>query len=395
MRLDISATAARDPWLRILIILATIIAALYLGQMVWSLFGHVADLVLVFVFAWIISFVLEPVVAALRSRIPRLPRSAAVVAVYLTLLLVLGAGVMLLLPALAAQSALAAAELPSLTDRLAGWGIWAAALLDRNGLVLPNVTDQLTRALEAVGAFLVANALTLAVGVGSALVQVLLSIILSLYLMLDGERIGGYLRQTLPPRYRDDFVYFVSSVYAAFGGFLRGQIIQGVVFGAGVALMMQLMGLPFAALASVIAGIAIFIPFFGAVLGVLPPLLVALAADLPRALIVLLVTSLLNFVVINLVAPKVMSQQIGLHPIVVLAAVLVGARLAGPWGAVFGVPVAAVIVAMVSFYQLTHAERKERVLEVTGAPEASGAASEGSAAAQENGAPAELSSVRP
>ena len=392
MRFDTSASVARDPWLRILIILLTIIAALYLGQMVWSLFGHVADLVLVFVFAWIISFVLEPVVAALRRQVPWLPRNAAVVAVYVTLLLVLGAGVMLLLPALAAQSALAAAELPFLADRFAGWGTWAGELLDRNGLVLPSFTDQLARALEAAGAFLVANALTLAVGVGSALVQVLLSIILSLYLMLDGERIGGYLRQILPPRYRDDFPYFVSSVYAAFGGFLRGQIIQGVVFGAGVAVMMQVMGLPFVALASVIAGIAIFIPFFGAVLGVLPPLLVALAADLPRALIVLLVTLLLNFVVINLVAPKVMSQQIGLHPIVVLAAVLVGARLAGPWGAVFGVPVAAVIVAMISFYQLTHAERRERVLEVIGPPEPRGAASEGSTA-QENGAPADLTSA--
>ena len=387
MRLDTSAPAARDPWLRILIILLTIIAALYLGQMVWSLVGHVADLILVFAFAWIISFVLEPVVAAL-CRIRSLPRAAAVVMVYVTLLVFLAAGAMLLLPALAAQSALAAAELPALANRFADWGSWVAAVLARSGLELPSFTDQLARAFEAVGTFLVANALTLAVGVGSALVQVLLSIILSLYLMLDGERLGGYLRQTLPPRFRNDFVYFVSSVYAAFGGFLRGQIIQGVVFGAGVALIMQIMGLPFVALASVIAGIAIFIPFFGAVLGILPPLLVALAADLPRAVVVLLLTFVLNFVVINLVAPKVMSQQIGLHPIVVLAAVLVGARLAGPWGAVFGVPVAAVIVAMISFYQLTQSERRERLLEVTGAPETSGAASEGSAAAQENGAPA-------
>jgi len=177
------------------------------------------------------------------------------------------------------------------------------------------------------------------------------------------------LRQSLPPRYRDDFIYFVSSVYAAFGGFLRGQIIQSLVYGAGVALIMAIMGLPFIALASVLAGVAMFIPFIGPPLGILPPLLAVLSTDLSRAPIVIVLTVVLNALVINVIAPKVMSEAIGLHPIVVLAAVLIGGRLAGPWGAVFGVPVAAVIVAMVSFYRLNIAERRERVLEVTGSQE--------------------------
>jgi predicted PurR-regulated permease PerM len=389
LRLDTGAHAGNDPWPRVLIILLTIIAGLYLGQMVWSLFGHVADLVLTFVFAWLISFVLEPVVAGL-CRIRWLPRAAAVVTVYLSLLLVIAAGVMLLIPALAAQSALAAAELPAYADRLVAWGGGLTALMATSGLTMPNLTDQLTRTFETVGSFLVANGLTLAVGVGSALAQVLVSVVLSLYLMLDGERISAYLRQTLPARYSDHFVYFVSSVYAAFGGFLRGQIIQGVVFGAGVALIMQVMGLPFVALVSVAAGIAIFIPFFGAVLGVLPPVLAAFSAGPTQAIIVLILTFALSFVVINIVAPKVMSDQIGLHPIVVLAAVLVGARIAGPWGAVFGVPVAAVIVAMLSFLQLTQSERRERLLEMTGTtPDAADVT-----LAQENGTPADLTPAK-
>jgi predicted PurR-regulated permease PerM len=369
LRLDTATPAFRDPWLRALVIILTVIAGLYLGQMVWNLVGQIADLILVFAFAWIISFLLQPIVTAL-TRISWVPRPAAVISVYLALLAALAVAIVALLPALAAQSALAAAEAPAVADRITAWASGITGFLVERGIAVPTLSEQLPRSIEVAGAIVFSNALNLVVGAGSVIVQVVLILVLSLYLMLDGDRIGNAIREALPPRYRDDFLYFVSSVYAAFGGFLRGQIIQSLVYGIGVAIVMAAVGLPFVALASVVAGIAIFIPFLGPALAMIPPLAVAVAIDLPRVPIILLLTLGLNFVVINLVAPKVMSEQIGLHPIVVLGAVLVGARLAGAWGALFGVPIAAVIVAMVSFYKLTITERRERVLEVTGSQEA-------------------------
>src|SRR6266508_5193046 len=85
LRFDAATPIFRDPWVRVLVILLTIIAGLYLGQMVWSLVGQIADLILVFVFAWIISFLLQPSVTAL-ARISWLPRAGAVIVVYLALL---------------------------------------------------------------------------------------------------------------------------------------------------------------------------------------------------------------------------------------------------------------------------------------------------------------------
>jgi predicted PurR-regulated permease PerM len=231
-------------------------------------------------------------------------------------------------------------------------------------VAIEQYTDQMLRPLESISGMVVSNAVPLFLGAGSALAQILLTIIVSLYLMLDGDRMGRFIVRAVPPRYRDDFIYFVSSVYKAFGGFLRGQIIQSLVYGAGVAIIMLGANLPFVALASVVAGVGIFVPFLGPVLGIIPSLLVALTVDFGRAIIVFILTMVLNVVVVNVVQPKVLSQQIGLHPVVVLGAVLIGVRIAGPWGALFGVPVAAVIVTMVSFYQLTVAERTERVREI-------------------------------
>ncbi len=70
---------------------------------------------------------------------------------------------------------------------------------------------------------------------------------------------------------------------------------------------------------------------------------------------------LLQQVVLNVLSPKVMSQSVGMHPLLVLLALLVGANLAGVWGAVFAVPVAGVIVAMLAFYRMTVGERKLRL----------------------------------
>lgn len=376
MRLDPSPLTFRDPWVRTLVVILTIIAALYLGQTVWQLVSQIADLIVLFLVAWIISFVLQPSVAAL-TRIPRLPRTAAVLAVYLALLVVLVAATIVLVPELARQSTQAADRFPEFAERIGGWGGGLTSMLAARGVVVGDYTQQLLRSVESIGPALVGNALVLATFAASAVVQIILTIAISLYFMLDGQRIGNYLVQAVPPRYRDDFIYFVSKVYEAFGGFLRGQIIQGLVYGVGVAAIMLVAGLPFVALASVVAGVGMFIPFIGAPLGVVPPLVVAaLDGDPGRTALVLVATLVLNTLVINVVAPKVMSQQIGLHPVLILAAFLIGAKLAGPWGAVFGVPVAAVIVAMVSFYRLTVTERRERVLEVTGPAEGSEAQTE-------------------
>jgi predicted PurR-regulated permease PerM len=363
VRFDLGSEVSRDPWFRALIILATIILGLMLGQMVWGFIAHIGDLLLLFVIAWIISFVLEPTVAGL-ARFSWVSRTTAVLLTYSALLLALAAVVTVLLPLVAEQSALAAEQLPRLVGHVSGLGSGLSSFLASHEVHI-DLRNYSTEILRPVEAALVANGLALATGAASAIAQVLLVVVLSVYFMLDGEHLGNMLIAAVPRHYRDDFIYFSRSLHHSFGGFLRGQIIQALFYGAAMALIMTATGLPFAALSGVIAGLAMFIPFFGPALGMIPPFLAIVTTDLGR-LWVLIPCIVLNIIVVNIVAPKVMSQQIGLHPTIVLAAVLIGARLAGPWGAVFGAPIVAVIATMISFYQLTRAERRARVREVTG-----------------------------
>src|SRR5436305_864088 len=91
----------RDPWLRALSVLGCAIAGLYLGSILWGLVQEFADIIMLFFLAWLVAFVLEPFVGALVEG--GAPRLAAIGLTYLTLMVLLLLGVVLLVPALSAQ----------------------------------------------------------------------------------------------------------------------------------------------------------------------------------------------------------------------------------------------------------------------------------------------------
>src|SRR2546429_6263089 len=105
----------RDPWLRALSILSCAIAGFYLIGLLWQIVQEFADIVLLFFLAWLVAFVLEPVVGTLVEG--RLPRLAAIGLTYLTLLVWLSLGVVLLVPALSLQIVEVARNLPTYVEQ--------------------------------------------------------------------------------------------------------------------------------------------------------------------------------------------------------------------------------------------------------------------------------------
>ncbi len=104
----------RDPWLRALSILGCAIASVYLIGLLWQVMEEFADIILLFFLAWLVAFVLEPVVGTLVEG--RLPRLAAIGLTYLTLLVLLSLGVILLIPALSLQIVDIARNLPNYVE---------------------------------------------------------------------------------------------------------------------------------------------------------------------------------------------------------------------------------------------------------------------------------------
>jgi predicted PurR-regulated permease PerM len=362
----------RDPWLRTLAILGCAIAGFYLIGLLWQVIETFADIVLLFFLAWLLAFVLEPLVGAL-VEVLHMPRLAAIGLTYVALLVVLSAAVILLVPALTLQIVEIARNLPTYSERVVNGvtDIQANANNWLEGHGSPIVFDiksalnaqELTRRVDALGPPILSNALGFATGAATLLLNVAITLILSFYFMADGARLADALILALPPRAQDDTRFLVANIHRAFAGFLRGQVIQALAGALGTGFIMSILQVDYALLSSVVAGLVLFIPFLGPIIAVFLPVTIA-AFTHPEVAVVLFVALLaLQQVIFNVLAPRILSHQVGLHPLLVFFAVLTGARVAGVWGAIFGVPIVAVLTTMVSFYRANQEERVARLQE--------------------------------
>jgi predicted PurR-regulated permease PerM len=324
-----------------------------------------------FFLAWLVAFVLEPLVGMLVEG--RMPRLAAIGLTYLTLLVLLSLGVILLVPALSLQVVDIARNLPtyveqatavltsiqnSANDWLLGHG--SPVLVDLKSALDP---AELSRRADALGPPILTNAIGLATGIATLLVQILIMLILSFYFMADGARLAETLIVALPLRAQDDARFLIASTHRSFAGFLRGQMMQSLVGGIGTALIMSALQVDYALLGGVVAALVLLIPFVGPVIAVALPVTIALLTHPSVAAYLFFALLALQQIIFNVLAPRILSQQVGLHPLLVFGAVLCGARVAGVWGAIFGVPIVAVVTTMVSFYRGSHEERAARLLE--------------------------------
>jgi predicted PurR-regulated permease PerM len=352
---------SKDPWVRALVIVTLTITSLYLVGMLWHVAAEFADIILLFFLAWMLAFIIEPTAAPLYEQL-RLPRAVAIAITYLLLLLILVIGGILLVPPLTAQLVQITTNLPRYAEQLNRETINVLASLEARG-VYWNISsmvqpDELVRRVEAIGPLLLASAVGLAAGVANILFQTVLVVVLSFYFALDGTRFTRFIVTSLPSRYRTDGYYFFDSVNRAFSGFLRGQVLLALVYALGTGAIMRIVDLPYGLLSSVGAGILMLIPFLGPFLAIAVPMSITLLTRPDAAVIVLVASLVLQQIVFNILAPRVMSQSVGLHPLLVFFVVLAGARLAGVWGALFGVPIVAVISAMVTFYRANVATRR-------------------------------------
>ena len=361
----------RDPWLRALSILGCAIAGFYLVGLGWQIIQEFADIIMLFFLAWLVAFVLEPVVGTLVEG--RLPRLAAIGLTYLTLLVVLSAGVVLLVPALTLQIVEVVRNLPTyveqatefLTTLQSTMNAWLSSrgsplLIDVKSALNP---QELSRRADALGPPILSNVVGFATGAATLLAELLIMLILSFYFMVDGARLADSLILALPIRAQDDARFLVASIHRAFAGFLRGQMIQSLVGGVGTGVIMSILQVEYALLSSVVAALVLLIPFLGPVVAVALPVTIALLTNPEVTIYLFIALFALQQVIFNVLAPRILSRQVGLHPLLVFFAVLTGARVAGVWGAIFGVPIVAVLTTMISFYRANQEERVARLQE--------------------------------
>jgi predicted PurR-regulated permease PerM len=339
-------------WLTPLLILATVAVAFIVVSDVTGLLAYFNDVIMVFFLAWLLAFILSPLASALVHLIPRLPRTLAVILVYSLLIGLLVAAVIILAQQLYTSINNLLNHLPT-DDQLRGMlQPWQDRLNSIGGNQI-SLFDQ-AKSLEAniqTGAGQLAKPLgDIAVASMGIFGNLLFIFFLSLYMAVDRDRIVSFLFRLVPAGYTDEARLLEHSVARSFGGFLRGQALSGVIYSLISMAASLLLGLPYMPVTAASSGVLQAIPFFGPFISWLPPVLVAVVFKPEAALPVMIIMIIGWFVLMNIIQPRLMAEAVGLHPVVVLGSVMIGSRIAGIPGAIFGIPVTAVIASFFFYY---------------------------------------------
>ena len=336
-------------WLVIFLVLGSAYFGFLLAGQLLGFIGGFTSILLILFLAWLLAFVMAPVVAGLQQALD-VPRPAIVAGAYLLTLVVFGFILFYTGAAITQQVAELARNYPQTErDVLATLTEWERGLeFGRLEVDLTDLYAGAVREVEGLGGAIVEQAQGIAGVTIAALGSLLIIIVLSLYMLMDSGRILGRLRAAVPRRYTDEAELLERSVTRAFGGFLRAQLILAAIQALLVAVVGTAFEIPYLFLWGTISALAMLIPFFGPPLALLPPILgAALFGDSVIPVTIILVT--VQTVLVNWLQPRLMRDALGLHPILVLVGLLLGAQVAGVWGALFGIPVIAVMWVFVSY----------------------------------------------
>lgn len=221
------------------------------------------------------------------------------------------------------------------------------------GMLSENLTDITNSVMTWISDNISASSvISFFTGISGSIVDVVVGIIISIYLMKDKQFFLGLWRKFLNLTLSERHVAVVSDTLGAIDGvfskFIRGALLDALIIALLSSIGLSIMGLQGAVFIGIFAGIANVIPYFGPVIGMIPAFLMGLCTDGfwsgALAVIILLVIQQIDC---NLIYPKIVGTSTGLHPLMVLLAVSVFGYFGGILGMLLAVPIAGVIQVFV------------------------------------------------
>lgn len=315
-----------------------------------------------FIFALIIVFLLKPALSFLEAK--GIPRLVALILTYLFFFLLLVIVLVFLIPVIINEVNLFIRNFPNyvklMEEAIRTYQVRYEAIkipAEASKMIkssLNSLRDSTIHFLSGIPIFTI-NLLSL-------LLDFILAPLIAFFVLLDRDRIGQAILDFIPHVYKDEGLYLARRLNTAIEGYLRIMLILAIVVGIFSSLGLAIVGIPYALLLGFFAGFVQIIPYIGPVIAIVPAAMVALFTKSGwYALAVIIYFTVLTQVGSLVLAPIMMRQHVGVHPVLVIFALLVGGALFGFWGVVLAIPVAAVINEIVSFFLLSPVERARRM----------------------------------
>ena len=339
-------------WVQLVLIPVAIFLALYFSR-------SASHAVFVFLISTIVALLLNPVVL-LMKRI-KFPRWLAVPVVYLAFVAVVVVAIVFLGPPLLRQFQRLFEAIPSWLDSLNGLLAdlenWLASHSIEVNLQIN--TDDIVDWLQSHGAESIGTLVTVGWSVVGWFVNLFLTVVVSFYMLIDGKRIFRFICRLAPGEQvvKEDYV---RGLQTAFSKYVRGQLLLGATIGLACGLVIWIMswdvvgvwpaGGQYALLFGFWAGVTEVIPYIGPWLGAVPPVIAAFFHSPMAALIVIIAYFVIQQLESHILAPNIVGSSVGVHPLVVIFALLAGAQIGGILGMLASLPLLAMLRHTLTFY---------------------------------------------
>jgi len=327
---------------------ATIIKLGVAVAVFYLLYQVINVLALIFV-AIILSTALDPSVDWLQKK--HIPRSLALVCIYLVLFLVVSFILIVMVPPVIEELTNLARSLPIYYSRFLenfsdtstpGAEQWTLALqqgLQSLGNGLADATSSVLNALFSLF---------------GGIAQFAVVLVMAFYLVVQENGLVRFVRSVIPTKKQAYWIKFIERIKDKLGSWLRGQLLLMLIIGLMtyvslvVLKVFGVIGIEYILVLSLWAGLTELIPYIGPILGAIPAVLLALAISPLQAVIIIALYIIIQQLENQIIVPQVMKRAVGLNPIISIASVLVGAELGGAVGAIIAIPVATALAVLFS-----------------------------------------------
>jgi predicted PurR-regulated permease PerM/RimJ/RimL family protein N-acetyltransferase len=302
--------------------------------------------------AFLLAFVLNPIVGFLVDRL-HISRGASTGIVFLVLIVIMLASVAAPVTAVPSIQRLVRSMQVDVMRIIADIGSFFERPLEIGGysLDLSGLYQELSNMLTAFVRSVAQGTVDIVVNIASGALWLIVILTTTFYLVKDADRFIEQFDNLAPPGYREDLVCIRQQVADVWNAFLRGQLVMGLLMVIITTLVCTAIGLPYAIVMGLIAGVTEFIPNVGPIIAFVPAVLVALfkgssflaMSNFWFAALVTVLYLVIQQVEGNVLLPRILGSSLNLHPLIVLIGIIIGGSMAGILGMLLAAPVLATL----------------------------------------------------
>ena len=311
-------------------IVRTIVILLFIGFLYL-----IKDVLALFFVAIILSAAFDPLIDWLEER--KIPRALSIIGVYVVFLFIVGGAIYLLTGPIIDQIKDLARVFPDFYAKI-NEGIYNLKSLDASmatETVSTSIAD-ITKSLGQAGS----SIFNVVISIFGGVISFFMVLVITFYLTVEENGMKRFVNSITPNKHRAYVAKLISTIQHRMGYWLRGQLILSVIVFVMVYIGLTLLGVKYALILALVAGIFEIVPFLGPWISAIPGVFFAFSQNPTLAIWVAILYFAVQQIENNLIVPKVMGKSTGLNPLVVILAILMGARVGGIVGALLAVPVA-------------------------------------------------------